>query len=91
MTTTTTAVMPHPDPDTTPPLNPIFSYLDIAGFIVGDWQIAHPEENRNAEEMADAILGSFSTERLHAVVLAHLRADQDPDEQRGEHWAVYPH
>jgi hypothetical protein len=74
MRTTTRAITPHSDPATTGPTNTIFSYLDIAGFIVGDWQIAYPEDNRNAEEVADAILGSFSIERLHAVVLAHLLA-----------------
>jgi len=73
MRTTTTAITPRPDPATTP-TNAIFSYLDIADFIVGDWQIAYPEDNRNAKEVADAILGSFSIERLHADVLAHLLA-----------------
>ena len=74
MRTTTTAITPHPDPTITAPTNTIFSYLDIAALIIGDWQIAHPEDNRNAEEAADAILGSFSTERLHALLLAHLLA-----------------
>jgi hypothetical protein len=74
MRTTTTAITPLPDHATTAPTNTIFSYLDIAAFMIGDWQIAYPQDNRNAEELANAILGSFSIERLHAVVLAHLLA-----------------
>lgn len=72
--TATTALTPHPDPAITVPTNSTFSYLDIAGLIVGDWLLAYPEDNRNAEEVADAILDSFSVERLHALVLAHLVA-----------------
>jgi hypothetical protein len=71
---TTTAITPHPVPAITAPTNTIFSYLDISALIIGDWQIAYPEDNRNAEEAADAILGSFSTERLYALLLAHLLA-----------------
>ena len=74
MRTTTTAVTPDPDPATVAPTTAIFSYLDIAGFIVEDWQLAYPEDSRTAEEAADAIISSFSIERLHAIVLAHLLA-----------------
>lgn len=70
MTTTTTG----PDPPTTALTNVTFSYLDIAACILGDWQTAYPEESRDPEEVADAILGSFSIERLRAVLLAHLVA-----------------
>jgi hypothetical protein len=72
MRTTTTAITLDPAP--TAPTNTTFSYLDIAAFIVEDWQLAYPEDSRTAEEVADAIISSFSIERLHAVVLAHLRA-----------------
>lgn len=70
----TTALTPYPDPATAAPANTTFSYLDIAGLVVEDWQVAYPEDNRNAEEVADAILDTFSVERLHALVLAHLLA-----------------
>jgi hypothetical protein len=75
MRTTTTAITLDPAPTApTAPTNTTFSYLDIAAFIVEDWQLAYPEDSRTAEEVADAIISSFSIERLHAVVLAHLRA-----------------
>ena len=74
MRTTTTANTPDPDPATAAPTTAIFSYLDIAGFIVEDWQLTHPEDSRTAEEAADAITSCFSIERLHDVVLAHLLA-----------------
>ena len=69
MRTTTTAITPDPDPAATAPTNTTFSYLGIAGFFVEDWQLAYPEDSRTAEEVADAIIGSVSIERLHAVVL----------------------
>ena len=46
----TATITPHPDHATTDPTNTTFSYLDIAGLIVGDWLVAYPEDNRNAED-----------------------------------------
>ncbi len=63
-----------PDPATAGPTTTTFSYLEIAGLVVQDWLAAFPEDRRKAEEVADAILGSFSVERLHGLVLAHLLA-----------------
>ncbi len=60
------------DPATAAPTNARFSYLDIAGLLVGDWLSAYPEDNRSAEDVAEAIVSSLSLERLHALVLAHL-------------------
>ncbi len=72
--TPATTITLHHDPATAAPTRTRFSYLDIAGLMVGDWLGAYPEDHRRAEEVADAILSSFSVERLHALVLAHLQA-----------------
>lgn len=55
-----------------------FSYLDVAGRIVEDWQVAHGYGSGSPEDVADAIIRSFSVEQLRAYVWAHLLLESGP-------------